>query len=155
MMWSEKYRPQRLIDLIGNEDARKSFVEWFKKWRKGTKPLLLVGPPGIGKTTMANLASRDFSFDMISDVMYTLTIELEFFGNTYTDIHENINDTTISISSNSLDPLLVVTSQDDAVFTIFLCLYVLELRLWVCALLVGSECLYSWTELGYKEDGKG
>ena len=66
MMWSEKYRPQRLIDLIGNEDARKSFVEWFKKWRKGTKPLLLVGPPGIGKTTMANLASRDFSFDMIS-----------------------------------------------------------------------------------------
>jgi len=65
-MWSEKYRPQRLIDLIGNEDARKSFVEWFKKWRKGTKPLLLVGPPGIGKTTMANLASRDFSFDMIS-----------------------------------------------------------------------------------------
>jgi|TARA_B000000460_G_scaffold176077_1_gene125564 replication factor C large subunit len=65
-MWSEKYRPQRLIDLIGNEDARKSFVEWFKKWRKGTKPLLLVGPPGIGKTTMANLASRDFNFDMIS-----------------------------------------------------------------------------------------
>ena len=66
MMWSEKYRPQRLIDLIGNEDARKSFVEWFKKWRKGTKPLLLIGPPGIGKTTMANLASRDFNFDMIS-----------------------------------------------------------------------------------------
>ena len=66
MMWSEKYRPQRLIDLIGNEDARKSFVEWFKKWRKGTKPSLLVGPPGIGKTTMANLASRDFNFDMIS-----------------------------------------------------------------------------------------
>jgi len=66
MMWSEKYRPQRLIDLIGNEDARKSFVEWFKKWRKGTKPLLLVGPPGIGKTTIANLAARDFNFDMIS-----------------------------------------------------------------------------------------
>ena len=66
MMWSEKYRPQHFIDLIGNEDARKSFVEWFKKWRKGTKPLLLVGPPGIGKTTMANLASRDFNFDMIS-----------------------------------------------------------------------------------------
>jgi replication factor C large subunit len=55
-----------MIDLIGNEDARKSFVEWFKKWRKGTKPLLLVGPPGVGKTTMANLASRDFNFDMIS-----------------------------------------------------------------------------------------
>ena len=65
MMWSEKYRPQHLDDLIGNEDARKSFVEWLKKWRKGTKPLLLVGPPGIGKTTMANLAAQNSHFDMI------------------------------------------------------------------------------------------
>ena len=57
------------------------------------------------------------SFDVDSDVMYTLTIELEFFGNTYTDVHDNISDTTISISSNSLDPLLDVTSQDEAIFT--------------------------------------
>mgnify|MGYP001371005976 CR=1 FL=1 len=57
------------------------------------------------------------SYDVDSDVTYTLTIELEFFGNTYTDVHENISDTTISISSNSLDPLLNVTSQDIATFT--------------------------------------
>ena len=50
MMWSEKYRPTNILDLIGNEEARKSFVEWFAKWKKGVKPLLLVGPPGIGKT---------------------------------------------------------------------------------------------------------
>ena len=56
MMWSEKYRPQGFTDLLGNEDARKSFVGWFEKWNKGTKPLLLVVPPGIGKTTLANLA---------------------------------------------------------------------------------------------------
>ena len=66
MMWSEKYRPQKFIDLIGNEDARKFFSGWFEKWQKGTKPLLLVGPPGIGKTTLANLAGRDFGYDMIS-----------------------------------------------------------------------------------------
>ncbi|HJN97848.1 MAG TPA: hypothetical protein QGF51_02615, partial [Candidatus Marinimicrobia bacterium] len=57
------------------------------------------------------------SYDVDSDMTYTLTIELEFFGNTYTDVHENISDTTISISSNSLDPLLDVTSQDEAIFT--------------------------------------
>jgi predicted outer membrane repeat protein len=57
------------------------------------------------------------SYDVDSDVTYTLTIVLEFFGNTYTDVHENISDTTISISSNSLDPLLNVTSQDIATFT--------------------------------------
>ncbi len=65
-MWSEKYRPQTIIDLVGNEEARVEFVEWFGKWKKGTKPLLLVGPPGIGKTTLANLAAKQFGYDMIS-----------------------------------------------------------------------------------------
>ena len=65
MMWSEKYRPQNISDMIGNEDARSSFVEWFTKWRKGTKPILLVGPPGIGKTTISNLAAEMFGYDMI------------------------------------------------------------------------------------------
>jgi replication factor C large subunit len=65
-MWSEKYRPQNILDMVGNEEARTSFVEWFGKWKKGTKPLLLVGPPGIGKTTLANLAAKQFGYDMIS-----------------------------------------------------------------------------------------
>tara|TARA_B100000029_G_scaffold69594_1_gene61936 strand:+ start:1541 stop:2698 length:1158 start_codon:yes stop_codon:yes gene_type:complete len=65
-MWSEKYRPKHILDLIGNEDARKSFVEWFGKWKKGVKPLLLVGPPGIGKTTLANLSAKHFGHDLIS-----------------------------------------------------------------------------------------
>ena len=66
MMWSEKYRPQNFMHLIGNEDARQLFAGWFEKWKKGTKPLLLVGPPGIGKTTLANLAGKNFGYDMIS-----------------------------------------------------------------------------------------
>ena len=66
MMWSEKYRPQNFMDLIGNEDARKFFAEWFEKWKKGVKPLLLIGPPGIGKTTLAHLAGKNFGYDMIS-----------------------------------------------------------------------------------------
>jgi replication factor C large subunit len=54
------------MDMVGNEEARASFVEWFGKWKKGTKPLLLVGPPGIGKTTLASLAAKQFGYDMIS-----------------------------------------------------------------------------------------
>ncbi len=64
-MWSEKYRPQIISDMVGNEDARAAIVEWFVKWKKGTKPLLLVGPPGIGKTTMAYLMAEQFGYDMI------------------------------------------------------------------------------------------
>lgn len=64
-MWSEKYRPQIISDMVGNEKARAAIIEWFAKWKKGTKPLLLVGPPGIGKTTIAYLVAKQFGYDMI------------------------------------------------------------------------------------------
>ncbi|MGY5146566.1 MAG: AAA family ATPase [Candidatus Nitrosopumilus sp. bin_7KS] len=64
-MWSEKYRPQIISDMVGNEEARTAITEWFVKWKKGTKPLLLVGPPGIGKTTIAYLVAKQFGYDMI------------------------------------------------------------------------------------------
>ena len=66
MMWSDKYRPKNLLEMVGNEEAKESFVKWLGKWIKGTKPLLLVGPPGIGKTTMAFLATKQFGYDLIS-----------------------------------------------------------------------------------------
>ena len=64
-MWSEKYRPQIISDMVGNEEPRVAIMEWFAKWKKGTKPLLLVGPSGIGKTTMAFLVAKQFGYDMI------------------------------------------------------------------------------------------
>jgi replication factor C large subunit len=66
MMWSDKYRPKNLLEMVGNEEAKESFVKWLGKWIKGTKPLLLVGPPGIGKTTMAILGTKQFGYDLIS-----------------------------------------------------------------------------------------
>ncbi len=64
-MWSEKYRPQIISNMVGNEEARVAITEWFVKWKKGTKPLLLVGPPGIGKTTIAYLVAKQFGYDII------------------------------------------------------------------------------------------
>ncbi len=66
MMWSDKYRPKNLLEMVGNEEAKESFVKWLGKWIKGTKPLLLVGPPGIGKTTMTILGAKQFGYDLIS-----------------------------------------------------------------------------------------
>jgi len=65
-MWSEKNHPQNISEMVGNEEARSALVEWFVKWKKGTKPILLVGPPGIGKTTIAGLAAKQFGYDLIS-----------------------------------------------------------------------------------------
>ncbi len=64
-MWSEKYRPSTISDMVGNEESRAAIIEWFAKWRKGTKPLLLVGPPGTGKTTISYVAAKQFGYDLI------------------------------------------------------------------------------------------
>lgn len=66
MMWSEKHRPREISQMLGNEEARAALLDWFSKWRKGAKPVLLVGPPGVGKTTVAYLAARRFGYDAIS-----------------------------------------------------------------------------------------
>lgn len=65
MMWSDKHRPASVRDMVGNEEPRAAIVTWLAKWKAGAKPLLLVGPPGVGKTTMAFLLAEQFGYDMI------------------------------------------------------------------------------------------
>jgi len=64
-MWSEIYRPARVQDLIGNEDERLTVMKWLSGWVKGSKPLLLIGPPGVGKTTLVHSLARQLDYDLI------------------------------------------------------------------------------------------
>jgi len=66
MIWSEKYRPTKIEQMVGNEEQRLTAIRWLAKWVKGTKPLLLVGPPGTGKTTLAQLLALEFDYDLVS-----------------------------------------------------------------------------------------
>lgn len=65
MMWSEKHRPSNILEMVGNEEARAEAVKWLGDWKKGDKPLLFTGPPGVGKTTMARIISAMYGYDMI------------------------------------------------------------------------------------------
>ncbi|MDA4116579.1 MAG: AAA family ATPase [Thaumarchaeota archaeon] len=64
-MWSEKYRPNKPDQLIGNEDARLALSVWLGEWKPGKKAALLVGPPGTGKTTFVNLLARANGMNLV------------------------------------------------------------------------------------------
>ena len=64
-MWSEKYRPLSLSQIVGNEEAKSTFINWLRRWKKGSKSALLYGPPGTGKTTLVQVASSNYGYKLI------------------------------------------------------------------------------------------
>ncbi|UCD14183.1 MAG: replication factor C large subunit [Thermoplasmatales archaeon] len=64
--WTEKYRPGNLDEICGNERAITTLRNWAYKWKEGNVPknraLVIVGKPGIGKTTSALALANDFGW---------------------------------------------------------------------------------------------
>lgn len=62
--WVEKHRPDSWDSIQGNNKALEHIEEWAETWTLGDEPQLLVGPPGVGKTTTAHVASDTLGYPL-------------------------------------------------------------------------------------------
>jgi hypothetical protein len=61
-MWSETHRPERLEGVVGHADVKARLTAYLQS-PPFTHSILLHGPPGIGKTTVALAAARSCGFE--------------------------------------------------------------------------------------------
>ncbi|KAF2649694.1 chromosome transmission fidelity protein 18 [Lophiostoma macrostomum CBS 122681] len=88
LMWTEKYRAKKFTDLVGDERTHRSVLRWLKGWdpivfpgsdktkskgartidnkedQRHRKVLLLTGPPGLGKTTLAHVCAKQAGYEV-------------------------------------------------------------------------------------------
>jgi replication factor C large subunit len=63
--WTEKYRPDSLDELRGNDKARDAFAEWADTWDDHREAVVLHGSPGVGKTSAAHALASDRGWSVV------------------------------------------------------------------------------------------
>jgi len=105
-LFVEKYRPQTIDDCILPDDTKKTFNDFVSK---GEIPnLLLAGPPGIGKTTIAKALCNELGVDY-----YVINGSDEGrFLDTVRNQAKNFA-STVSLTSESKHKVIIIDEADN------------------------------------------
>ena len=104
--WVEKYRPQTIEDCILPDHIKKIFLEFLNK---GEIPnMLLSGPPGCGKTTVAKALCKQLGVDV-----YVINGSDE--GRFLDTIRNNAKNfaSTLSLTSEARHKVLIIDEADN------------------------------------------
>ncbi|KAL7344108.1 P-loop containing nucleoside triphosphate hydrolase protein [Rhodotorula toruloides] len=81
--WTDRYRPKRFVDLLGDERVHRTALLWLEEWdacvfkstskataavewkRERKKILLLPDPPGLGKTDLAHVLPGQAGYQVL------------------------------------------------------------------------------------------
>ena len=105
-IWVEKYRPQKIEDCILPENIKKTFSDFLNK---GEIPnMLLAGPPGVGKTTVAKALCKELGVDY-----YVINGSDE--GRFLDTVRNNAKNfaSTVSLTSESKHKVIIIDEADN------------------------------------------
>ena len=105
-IWVEKYRPKTIDDCILPENIKKTFSDFLNR---GEIPnMLLSGPPGVGKTTVAKALCNQLGVDY-----YVINGSDEGrFLDTVRNSAKNFA-STVSLSSDARHKVIIIDEADN------------------------------------------
>jgi replication factor C large subunit len=65
MPWTEKYAPQKIVDVVGQKKAVEQFLIWLRGWKPGKKAALFHGSAGTGKTALVEALGKERNLEVI------------------------------------------------------------------------------------------
>ncbi|MBN2330644.1 MAG: replication factor C large subunit [Candidatus Aenigmarchaeota archaeon] len=64
MLWTDKHKPKRIEELVGQKKAVFETYDFLNRWRPG-EALLFHGPAGVGKTLLAEIAASERDWTLV------------------------------------------------------------------------------------------
>ena len=114
-IWVEKYRPKTIEECILPEQTKKTFQDFL---HKGEIPnMLLAGPPGIGKTTVAKALCNELGADV-----YVINGSDE--GRFLDTVRNNAKNfaSTVSLTATAKHKVIIIDEADNTSNDVQLCL---------------------------------